>query len=173
MNIANNLSLGWAGFETFTPSVELTARQADVLGGKKDIIVYGKLPLMQLRHCPRRASEDIPGKHRDCRMCDAPGAKPLGELVDRTGAAFELRRIAFDSGCVIQLLNSVPLMLLRRMDRLPDASAWRILVTRDDAAAATKLHRAALDGKDFRNMPEWAAFDTMKSTTGHYFRGVE
>ena len=173
MNIANNISLRETGFETYTPSVELTARQADMLGGKKDIIVYGKLPLMQLRHCPRRASEDIPGKHRDCRMCDAPGAKPLGMLTDRTGAEFELRRMAYDTGCVIQLLNSVPLMLLRRMDRLPDASAWRMLVTKADAVQAARLHRAALDGKEFRSMPEWAAFDAMKSTTGHYFRGVE
>ena len=70
-------------------------------------------------------------------------------------------------------MNSVPLMLLRRMDRLPDASAWRMLVTKADAVQAARLHRAALDGKEFRSMPEWAAFDAMKSTTGHYFRGVE
>lgn len=173
MNIANNLSLREIGVDVYTPSAELTARQADMLGGKKDIIVYGKLPLMQLRHCPKRASEDVPGKHRDCRMCDAPGAKPLPELIDRTGTAFELRRMAYDTGCVIQLLNSVPLMLLRRMDKLPKASAWRILVTKDDAAQAARLHRAVLDGMDFRKLSEWAAFDAMKSTTGHYFRGVE
>ncbi|MBQ4088974.1 MAG: U32 family peptidase, partial [Clostridia bacterium] len=41
MNIANNLSLRWSGFEMFTPSVELTARQIDMLGGKKDVIVCG------------------------------------------------------------------------------------------------------------------------------------
>ena len=173
MNIANNITLSQLAADIITPSVELTARQADALGGRKDIIVYGKLPLMQLRHCPRRAAADVPGKHRDCRMCDAPGAKPLSEMTDRTGASFALRRMAYDSGCVIQLLNSVPLMLLRRIDRLPRASAWRMLVTREDAAAAAKLHRAALDGDDFRALREWKAFDEMKSTTGHYFRGVE
>ena len=173
MNIANNLTVSALDTDGYTPSVELTARQAAALGGKKDIIVYGNLPLMQLRHCPRRAAQDMPGKHRDCRYCDADGAKPLSPLVDRTGAAFPLRRMAYGSGCVIQLLNSVPLMLLRRMDRLPVASAWRMLVTADDARAAAILHRAALDGRDFRREPEWAEFDAMKSTTGHYFRGVE
>ena len=173
MNIANNITLTQLDTDMMTPSVELTARQISALGGKKDIIVYGKLPLMQLRHCPNRAAHDIPGKHRDCRICDAPNAKPLADMVDRTGTAFSLRRMAYDSGCVIQLLNSVPLMLLRRMDKLPAASAWRILVTADDAAAATRLHRAAIDGRDFRTLADWKAFDAMKSTTGHYFRGVE
>lgn len=173
MNIANNITLNWLDVDMITPSVELTARQINSLGGDKDIIVYGKLPLMQLRHCPKRASRDIPGKHRDCRMCDAPGAAPLADMTDRTGTSFSLKRMAYDSGCVIQLLNSVPLMLLRRMEKLPRASAWRMLVTADDAKTAAILHRAALDGKDFRGMSQWKAFDEMKSTTGHYFRGVE
>jgi len=173
MNIANNITLSQLDVDMITPSVELTARQISALGGKKDIIVYGKLPLMQLRHCPNRAAHDMPGKHRDCRACDAPGAKPLSDMTDRTGASFSLRRMAYDSGCVIQLLNSVPLMLLRRMDRLPRASAWRMLITREDAIAATRLHRAALDGENFRELGQWKAFDEMKSTTGHYFRGVE
>ena len=64
-------------------------------------------------------------------------------------------------------------MLLRRINRLPRAGAWRMLVTDKDAAAASRLHRAAIDGGDFRTLSEWAAFDAMKSTTGHYFRGVE
>lgn len=173
MNMANNIAVSALDMDWITPSVELTARQVDALGGRKDIVVYGRLPLMQLRHCPRRAAEDIPGKHRDCRMCDTPGNKPFRPLIDRTGAEFPLRRIAFESGCVLQLLNSAPLMLLRRMNRLPRAGAWRMLVTDDDAAAAARLHRAALDGCNFRVLPEWAAFDGMKSTTGHYFRGVE
>ncbi len=173
MNIANNITLTQLDVDMITPSVELTARQTDALGGKKDIIVYGRLPLMQLRHCPNRAAHDIPGRHRDCRICDAAGAKPLSDITDRTGTSFSLRRMAYDSGCVIQLLNSVPLMLLRRIDRLPKASAWRMLVTKEDAAAAAKLHRAALDGQDFRALSQWSAFDNMKSTTGHYFRGVE
>ena len=173
MNIANELAVRAVETAAYTPSLELTARQADALGGRKDIIVYGMIPLMQLRHCPNRASLDVPGKHRDCSICDAPGAKPLPPITDRTGTAFTLRRMAYDSGCVVQLLNSVPLMLLRKHGKLPKAGAWRILVTAGDARDAARLHRAALDGKDFRSMPEWERFEAMRSTTGHYFRGVE
>ena len=32
---------------------------------------------------------------------------------------------------------------------------------------------AALDGGDFKALPEWKALETMNTTTGHYFRGVE
>lgn len=173
LNIASNRTIDELDAAEYSPSVELNAGQIALLDGKKDLIVYGYLPLMQLRHCPRRASEGIPGKHRDCRMCDQPGAKPLSPLIDRTVAAFALRRIAYGSGCVLQILNSVPMLLLRHLNRLPSCHAWRLLVDENDAADVTELYRAALDGKDFRALPQWAALDGVKSTTGHYFRGVE
>lgn len=173
LNIASDLAVSAAEEETYAPSVELTAHQIDALGGKKDIIVYGRLPLMQLRHCPYRAAERLPGLHRDCRVCDRDGGQKLPDLVDRTGARFPLRRIAYSSGCVVQVLNSVPLMLLRHLDKLPAAASWRILVEKSDAAMASRLHRAALDGRDFKILPEWERMDKMKSTTGHFFRGVE
>ncbi len=171
LNIANNLAVSAVAADVCAPSVELTARQMGALGGKKDIILYGRLPLMQLRHCPFRATERLPGPHGGCRVCDRDGAK-LPPLVDRTGARFPLRRLAYASGCVVQVLNSVPLMLLRHLDRLPEAHVWRILVEKDDAGAAAMVFRAALDGRDFQILPEWEKLDHMKSTTGHYFRGV-
>lgn len=172
LNIASNLAVLAAGEALYAPSAELTARQIEALGGKKDIVLYGRLPLMQLRHCPYRAAQQLPGLHRDCRVCDRDGAEKLPDLVDRTDARFPLRRLAYASGCVVEVLNSVKLMLLRHLDRLPEAHVWRILVDRTDAAAASKLHRAALDGRDFKFLPEWEKMDQMKSTTGHYFRGV-
>ena len=108
MNIANNRALAELNRAEYAPSVELTARQIGQLGGAKELVVYGRLPLMQLRHCPRRAAENLPGKHRDCRLCDVPGKGDLPCLIDRTGAAFPLMRMAYGSGCVLQLLNSVP-----------------------------------------------------------------
>ena len=173
MNIANNRALAELNPAEYAPSVELTARQIGQLGGAKELVVYGRLPLMQLRHCPRRAAENLPGKHRDCRLCDVPGKGDLPCLIDRTGAAFPLMRMAYASGCVLQLLNSVPLMLLRHVEKLPSAAAWRMLVEKDDAAEAARLHRLALDGRDFRKDPAWAQWDARATTTGHYFRGVE
>ena len=171
MNIANGLAARETGAEEYSPSVELTARQIAELGGEKDIIVHGDLPLMQLRHCPRRAAHDMPGPHSQCHLCDARSGG-LTWLEDRTGARFPLKRMAYDTGCVIQLMNSVPLMLLRRLDRLPGAKAWRLLIG-DDTADVTALYRAHLDGGDFTRLPQWRRYEEIKTTTGHYFRGVE
>jgi putative protease len=173
LNIASDLAVSAVDADAYAPSVELTARQIEALGGKKDIVVYGRLPLMQLRHCPYRAAERLPGLHRDCRVCDRDGAGRLPDLIDRTGARFPLRRLAYASGCVVQVLNSVPIMLLRHVDKLPEAAIWRIFVEKDDAAMAARLYRAARDGRDYKVLPEWEKMDAMKSTTGHYFRGVE
>ena len=39
--------------------------------------------------------------------------------------------------------------------------------------AVVKVYRAALDGRDFKSLPEWGIIETMNTTTGHYFRGVD
>ena len=60
------------------------------------------------------------------------------------------------------------------MERLPRAAAWRLLLDDgDDAPAVVKVYRAALDGEDFKALPEWSALETMETTAGHYFRGVD
>jgi len=77
-------------------------------------------------------------------------------------------------GCVIQVLNSVPLMPLKHVDRLPRTSAWRLLLGEEDPAeAVVRVYRAALDGADFRALPEWNIIEGLNTTTGHFFRGVE
>ena len=138
---------------------------------------------MHLRHCPLRAAEGMKGRHAVCRHCDAcpPGERLNGKsLVDRKGAAFPLNRIAMAGeqdgagGCVIQVLNSVPLMPLKKLDRIPQTSGWRLLLRPDEPVeAVVKVYRAALDGEAFKELPEWATLEAMNTTTGHYFRGVE
>ena len=180
MNIANELAIAqladW-GVRRYTPSVELNRSQIDALGGERELIVYGSLPLMQLRHCPLRASKQLRGPHAGCRRCDgcAPEERiDAKALTDRTGARFPLRRIASDAGCVVQLLNSAKLMLLRRHTSLPAASGWRLLLDAGEPVeAAVRLHRIAMDGGDPRADAEWAKLDEMNTTTGHYFRGAE
>ena len=180
LNVGNDLAveqLGDWGLGAYTPSVELTAAQAGALGGRRSLVVWGRLPLMHLRHCPLRAAEGMKGRHADCRHCD--GCKPLQRLdgramTDRRGAAFPLKRLAMSGGCVIQVQNSVPLMPLKRLNRLPGAESWRLLLSAGEPVAAiAKVYRAALDGGDFRALPEWATLETMNTTSGHYFRGVE
>jgi len=180
LNIGNNAAAGqlleW-GLEAYTPSVELNAGQIALLGGKTNLIVWGRLPLMHLRHCPLRAAEGMRGRHADCRHCDgcAPGARLDGRMmIDRKGAGFPLRRVAMPGGCVVQVLNSVPLMPLKKLERLPMTSGWRLLLDAGEPTEAiVKVYRAALDGVDFRALKEWQTIDGMQTTAGHFFRGVE
>lgn len=180
LNVGNDLAvdqLGDWGIPAFTPSVELTASQAGALHGRRLLVVWGRIPLMHLRHCPLRSAEGMGGKHAQCRHCDA--CKPFDRLdgramVDRRDAAFPLRRVAMPGGCVVQVLNSVPLMPLKKRERLPEAGGWRLLLSRGEPTeAVVKVYRAALDGQDFRALPQWQILETMNTTAGHYFRGVE
>lgn len=180
LNIANTLSVeqlnAW-GIELYTPSIELNCGQIRSLGGRRQLVVYGAIPLMQLRHCPIRATQHLKGRHRDCRRCDACAeAERMGaqKLTDRTGATFPLKRIASESGCVIQLLNSAKLMLLRKAQALPACEGWRMLLDESDPVeAVVALHAAAAEGKDVRAERQWPILNEMNTTTGHYFRGVE
>ena len=180
LNLANSFSLrqmaDW-GIALYTPSLELNRSQIEALGGRRQLIVYGAIPLMQLRHCPLRATQGLPGPHKSCRRCDGvPTEQKIGakSLTDRTGAAFPLRRIASDGGCVIQLLNSAKLMLLRKAASLPACEGWRLLLDKtDDVESVVHLHRLAMSGADVRSDPAWEALSKQNTTTGHYFRGAE
>ncbi len=180
LNAANDLTVAqlnaW-GMEAVTPSVELTAAQTAAMGGRRHLIMWGRVPLMRLRHCPLRAAKGMRGRHADCRHCDvcAPEDRLEGrDLVDRKNAAFPLRRIAMPGGCVVQVMNSVPLMPLKRLDRLPAASGWRLLLDpADPVEAVVRTCRAAIDGADFKALPEWRTLEALDTTAGHYFRGVE
>lgn len=180
LNIANSLSIRQLtdqGISRYTPSVELNRSQIEPLGGKRELIVYGRIPLMQLRHCPLRAANHLKGMHKSCRHCDdADKCEKIGAkaLTDRMNAEFPLRRIASDEGCVIQLLNSAKLMLLKKIEQLPSCSGWRLLADAEDPVEdIVRLHRLASEGKNFRSDPAWQAVENMKTTTGHYFRGAE
>jgi len=168
MNVANDLTVQALGMP-YAPSVELTAKEISQMGGDRELIVYGRLPLMQLRHCPLNARLGK-GRHIDCRRCDAGAGIEEHRLTDRKGIGFPLQRLKTAGGCIVRVLNSVPLMVLRHQNKLPGAACWRILLTdetRDETQTLVRAHRAALDG---RKMPELGPLPT---TTGHYFRGVD
>ena len=178
LNAANRAAIrqlrDW-GVGRIAPSVELTSGQIALLDGELELVVHGYLPLMQLRHCPYRTTHELPGPHALCRRCDSCPDPVTGKaLTDRTGAQFALRRVATDEGCIVRILNSVPLMLLRRANRLPRADAWRIR-TEDagEAEALLRLYALAARGADFKSDPAWTKYESLPATTGHFFRGVE
>ena len=155
----------------YMPSLELTARQAAELPGEKELLFWGRAPLMRLRHCPLRAAQDLSGPHDACRRCDR-SATPLDglALIDRRGAAFPLRRVASDGGCVVEVLNSVPHWLLPKRARLCACSGWVLLLRAGEPAGAiVRACRAALAGGEIGPvLPE-----NLQTTSGHSFRGVD
>lgn len=179
LNIANRHALQTLydrGIDVYTPSVELNGGQIRALGGKRTLIVHGRLPLMQLRHCPYLATK--PGAaHADCRRCDscAPEKRiSASALIDRKDIRFPLKRIATEAGCIVRVMNADPLMLLRRADKLPKAWAYRLIVEpEEDVSALIRLYREALNGRDVREDAAFRKLDSGRTTTGHYFRGVE
>lgn len=177
LNIGNNLTTAqmkdW-GVEMFAPSIELSVGQINHLGGKRSLLVWGRIPVMHLRHCPLRAVEGKKGLHKDCVRCDAENGIRGKILTDRKNIDFPLNRIATREGCIIQVLNSAELMPLRKLRQLPDAENWRMLLREDEPVAAiAKVYRAALDGEAMGGLPEWNEIESMNTTTGHYFRGVQ
>jgi len=177
LNLGNSMSLEqmdeW-GMETCTPSIELSTAQINRLGGERDLIMWGRIPLMHLRHCPLRAVEGKKGRHIDCRRCDVESGIRGKTLTDRKGISFPLRRIATEEGCIIQTLNAPYLMPLRKIDRIPASAGWRLLIDEGEPVeAVVKVYRAAINGEDIRALPEWKIIEKLETTTGHYFRGVE
>lgn len=177
LNIGNNLALkqimDWNA-EIYAPSVELSANQINEMGGKRSLIVWGRIPVMHLRHCPLRAVEGRKGLHKNCVRCDGETGICRKTLTDRKNVDFPLNRIATEEGCVIQVLNSAELMLLRKMRKLPEAENWRMLLREDEPiASVTRAYRAALDNQHIWSMKEWHEIEKMNTTTGHYFRGVQ
>ena len=188
LNLTNARAVREAALARYMPSLELTARQAAQLPGEKELLIWGRAPLMRLRHCPLRAAWALPGAHAACRRCDrsercdrpalrdrpadrgAPARLEGLALVDRMGAAFPLRRVASDAGCVVEVLNSVPHWLLPRRDRLCAASGWVLLLRADEPVeAVVRACRAALDGAQI----DLSALEGAQTTSGHCFRGVE
>ncbi|MBQ6716504.1 MAG: U32 family peptidase [Clostridia bacterium] len=173
LNLANGSAIAFlnAKDNVITPSVELTAKEIEEMGGKRELIVYGNLPLMHLRHCPLNASLNG-GKHADCRRCDRVSAGERLEdcaFKDRMNVSFALKRLATDEGCVIDVINSVPLFILKHAKKLPSADGWRLIFTdesAEEAEAIFKMHASFMD-----NGTQESEIKTF--TTGHYFRPVE
>ena len=118
LNVCNSLTVQ-ALTMPYMPSPELTAAAIRALPGEKELLVYGRIPLMLLRHCPLNHVLEG-GLHAACRRCDrVREGIEAHELIDRKEASFPFTRLKTGSGCILTLHNSVPLMLLRHSGRIP------------------------------------------------------
>ena len=151
------------GLTTTTLSVELTQPQLrDFIAVHPDseLIVYGRVPLMNLMHCPIR---------REKGGCDVNCMQGC-TITDRKNYRFTLLPLTIERACCnVQLLNCIPLDTLKLYDELHalGAKAWRMIFTTETAqqtAERTNAYAQALDGGETLSLPD--------STGGHYARGV-
>ncbi len=153
LNITNCNALSFyseSGLSAATLSVELSFGQMESLlrhplpGG---ILLYGRIPLMLTRNCPRSAASG------GCAGCHGQG------ITDRTGTAFP---VMCENGCS-EILNSVPLYWGDRPEEVPAADFYLFHFTDETAAQAV----AVLQAYDRGSAPPPAI------TRGLYRRGVE
>lgn len=145
LNIFNSLS----AMQIDNPilSFELTAQQANKINADNTgIIVYGKIPLMLTRNCPVKSTIG-------CEKCNRQGT-----LTDRMGYEFPV--ICSSYPCV-EILNSVPLYMLDRMNEI-----------KTDFAHLYFTNESMEEVEQIIKMYENAQKPTFKYTRGLYQRGV-
>ncbi len=178
MHIANRAALRQLealGIQEYGASLELTIEETeaiDLAGVQRDFLLYGWPENMQLRHCPLLATRAQ--KHAHCSFCDRANVEASVNayaLEDRKSARYALRRTAHDSGCVLRLMNSVPINAWALRERLMSAKVWRII---SDSLAP---HNQALTIlRNLKNSSAWEHKEYIadhKYSTGHYLVGVE
>ncbi len=180
MNAISSFQLRNLGFSSITLSPELTCREIhDIIKidqGMFEFIVYGRIPLMTLAHCPIRRQIHSRGSGKKCAACSG---KDNYFLRDRKGMDFPLRKTSI-SECTMQVLNSQILCMAEHLEKLglQSINRYRILIDREEEKEIhdiVSLFRKILDGwKWTEEMTE--TLNRLKEkgiTYGHFFRGVE
>ncbi len=147
-----------AGYDGVLLSQELTKPQLrDIInGGNAGILGYGKVALMQLRHCPVKSM-------LGCLDC---GGKP-GVLQDEAGRRFPLDAVRLSKGCLVRVRNCHTLDVLDVLHELPTPMFTACLFTwetPEQIAACIQTARLAESGK---------AALRLGDTRGHWARGLE
>ncbi len=159
LNIMNSCSADiFSHYESIELSPELKlADLAKISSGiPKEVWVYGKLPLMVMKNCPKRA---ILGK------CDRDNSYTLR---DRMGEEFAF---SCDGGCHSILLNSKNIFMADKLSELKKTGLSRFRMSFFDedykkTEEIINLYKSALDGKTVPT-PKENTF-----TRGHFLRGV-
>ena len=127
LNVLNTEALDFyarQGLDSLCLSFEAQASKIETMGSniKRGAVVYGKLPLMHFRACPRRA-------FGGCTSCDGKG-----ELIDRKNTKFELECAERKFSA---LLNSLPLDMA---DKPLSNTDYRLLwFTREDKVEISQV----------------------------------
>ncbi len=145
LNVYNSVSANM--IENPLLSFELTLSQANAVAADgTGIIAYGRLPLMLMRNCPVKAQIG-------CDRC-----RKHGELTDRKGYRFP---VVCDGYPCVELLNSVPVYMLDRLDEIKTDFAHFYFTTETRDEVANIIKKA-----------ETGAKPDFKYTRGLYQRGT-
>jgi putative protease len=156
LNIFNKYSIEYfkgLGLDSFTPSLELSFREIEEMMEPNllpmDLVVHGNIPIMTTAYrFDIEADENY-------------------TLSDEKNIKFPLKK--YETGSIIY--NSVPLSMLKDMDRIASLSPRSIRIENNFSSIPDieliRLYRSALS-------KEFIGDDQFKSyTKGHYFRGVD
>ena len=133
-------------------------------------MVYGRNRLMTLNHCPARTRLSLTSGRDECNMCITGRKESLVQkkLIDRKGYAFPLQPIHQKQGCVVEVLNSLPLNLFDQMnEKFPQRS-----ILLDFTIETPEEQLAILEAFVQKRRGEPAQNPVGQSTQGHFARGV-
>ena len=130
-NVANTLSASY--FDGgYTASAELSAGACSDIGG--EVVVYGRLPMMNLVHCPLRSAGH-------CGSCGGDA------MTDEAGRSYGMYRFRMGKNCLLQVTNPVT-TAYNRVERLRTAAGIRLMFFGEDAKTVrnvTKSYGTALE----------------------------
>lgn len=132
------------GFTNVILSSELTKAQIRdiLLIGDASVFVYGRVPLMQLRHCPVK-------EHNGCQGCKGEA----GGLTDESGRRFPLRNISQSDGCLVRVLNCDTLDIVDLAGSVRGSDGWYLSFFEESAeqiAERISAARAAIGGEEVK-----------------------
>ncbi len=182
LNVFNSLTLEelkYMGLAGATLSLELTLGQVRAMTApldfEKEIVVYGRIPLMTSEYCPVGS---VTGGFTSETKCNIPCKSGNYRLKDRKGIEFPV--LCDNIDCRSTILNSTSLFLADNIKKSDFSGIDYIRLnifdeTPERVQKLLKLHRQALE--DFQAVKANFAdvVEEIRSegfTRGHYYRGV-
>ncbi|SMP43066.1 U32 family peptidase [Anoxynatronum buryatiense] len=175
LNVVNDSTVGFLearSFQRITLSPELNLsqiREMDLKPQRTEMLVYGGVPVMAMKHCVMAAVMDKPLHCHMCRQADYA-------LVDRKNEVFPIVRRPH---CQTEIMNSKKLLLLEDLPTLVEAGVGFFRLnfmeeTPEQVKALVNLHRRGLKGEVLHT--DKTLLQQLKTegvTRGHLHRGIE
>ncbi len=147
------------GFDRVVLSQELTKPQMRdiLLKTSGAVTVYGRVQMMQLRHCPVK-------ERMGCLNCNGDA----GTLVDEAGRIFPLANIRQAEGCLVRVLNCNPTDIIDLYHSLPPVDAAMLAFYTESPEEVSQLVTRAKEAQNGKTASPHAG-----TTRGHWSRAVD